>query len=64
MMVWVKPDIMSKPDITIEDITKALQDQNVISPGGKFGAELLASYTRGQQLISTVSLYRALGGGW
>ena len=39
MRVWVKPDIMSKLDITIEDITKALQDQNVISPGGKFGAE-------------------------
>ena len=34
-----KPDIMSKLDITVEDITKALQDQNVISPGGKFGAE-------------------------
>ncbi len=39
MRVWVKPDIMSKLDITIEDITKALQDQNLISPGGKFGAE-------------------------
>jgi HAE1 family hydrophobic/amphiphilic exporter-1 len=39
MRVWVKPDIMSKLDITIEDVTKALQDQNVISPGGKFGAE-------------------------
>ena len=30
---------MSKLDITVEDVTKALQDQNVISPGGKFGAE-------------------------
>jgi len=39
MRIWVKPDIMSKLDITIEDVTKALQDQNVISPGGKFGAE-------------------------
>jgi HAE1 family hydrophobic/amphiphilic exporter-1 len=39
MRIWVKPDIMSKLDITVEDITKALQDQNVISPGGKFGAE-------------------------
>jgi len=29
-----------------------------------FDAEMLASYTRGQQLTSTVSLYRALGGGW
>jgi len=39
MRVWVKPDRMSKLDVTVEDVTKALQDQNVISPGGKFGAE-------------------------
>jgi hydrophobic/amphiphilic exporter-1 (mainly G- bacteria), HAE1 family len=39
MRIWVKPDIMSKLDITVEDVTKALMDQNVISPGGKFGAE-------------------------
>ena len=39
MRIWLKPDIMSKLDITVEDVTKALQDQNVISPGGKFGAE-------------------------
>jgi hydrophobic/amphiphilic exporter-1 (mainly G- bacteria), HAE1 family len=39
MRVWVKPDIMSKLDITVEDVTKALSEQNVISPGGKFGAE-------------------------
>lgn len=39
MRVWLKPDLMSKLDITVEDVTKALQDQNVISPGGKFGAE-------------------------
>jgi hydrophobic/amphiphilic exporter-1 (mainly G- bacteria), HAE1 family len=45
MRVWVKPDVMSKLDITIEDITKALQDQNVISPGGKFGAEPAPSGT-------------------
>ena len=45
MRVWVKPDIMSKLDITVEDVTKALQDQNVISPGGKFGAEPAPSGT-------------------
>jgi len=39
MRIWLKPDIMSKLDITVEDIIKALQDQNQISPGGKFGAE-------------------------
>ena len=45
MRIWVKPDIMSKLDITIEDVTKALQEQNVISPGGKFGAEPAPSGT-------------------
>jgi multidrug efflux system outer membrane protein len=29
-----------------------------------FDAEMSASYTRGQQLATTVALYRALGGGW
>jgi HAE1 family hydrophobic/amphiphilic exporter-1 len=41
----LKPDIMSKLDITVEDVTKALQDQNQISPGGKFGAEPAPSGT-------------------
>ena len=36
----------------------------LIAESYAFDAELLASYTRGQQLTSTVSLYRALGGGW
>jgi hypothetical protein len=29
-----------------------------------FRAELLASSTRREQLVSIVSLYKALGGGW
>ena len=36
----------------------------LIAESYAFDAELLASYTRGQQLTSIVSLYRALGGGW
>jgi HAE1 family hydrophobic/amphiphilic exporter-1 len=39
MRIWLKPDIMSKLDLTVDDIKKGLQDQNAISPGGKFGAE-------------------------
>lgn len=39
MRIWLKPDVMSKLDLTVEDIKKSLQDQNMISPGGKFGAE-------------------------
>jgi HAE1 family hydrophobic/amphiphilic exporter-1 len=39
MRIWLKPDIMSKLDIVVEDVTKALQEQNQILPGGKFGAQ-------------------------
>lgn len=36
----------------------------IIAENNLFGAELEESYTRGQRLNSTVSLFRALGGGW
>ena len=39
MRIWLKPDVMAKLDLTVDEIRKALQDQNMISPGGKFGAE-------------------------
>ncbi len=52
-------------------LTKAKYDQGfsnymevLIAESYAFDAEMLASYTRGQQLATTVSLYRALGGGW
>ncbi|PWJ44828.1 efflux RND transporter permease subunit [Sediminitomix flava] len=39
MRIWVKPDILAKMKITIPELTNAIQSQNVINPGGKFGAE-------------------------
>src|SRR6185369_10425644 len=39
MRIWLKPDVMSKLGITVEDVKNALNAQNMISPGGKFGAE-------------------------
>jgi multidrug efflux system outer membrane protein len=36
----------------------------LIAESYAFDAEMLASYTRGQQLTNIVALYRALGGGW
>jgi HAE1 family hydrophobic/amphiphilic exporter-1 len=39
MRVWLKPDVMSKLGIGVDDVKRALNDQNMISPGGKFGAE-------------------------
>ena len=52
-------------------LTKAKYEQGftnylevLIAESYAFDAEMLASFTRGQQLTTTVSLYRALGGGW
>lgn len=39
MRVWLKPDVMSKLGVTVDDVKNALNAQNMISPGGKFGAE-------------------------
>jgi HAE1 family hydrophobic/amphiphilic exporter-1 len=39
MRVWLKPDRMSKLGVTVDEVTKALNEQNTIKPGGKFGAE-------------------------
>lgn len=39
MRIWVKPDVLAKMGITIPEIKNAIKDQNVIVPGGKFGAE-------------------------
>jgi HAE1 family hydrophobic/amphiphilic exporter-1 len=39
MRIWLKAPMMNKLQITVEDIKNALNAQNMISPGGKFGAE-------------------------
>jgi len=39
MRIWIKPDRLSKMGLTVPEIIKAINDQNVIVPGGKFGAE-------------------------
>lgn len=39
MRIWLKADIMSKLGVTVSDVKNALNNQNMISPGGKFGAE-------------------------
>ena len=39
MRIWVKPDRLSKLGITVPEIMSAINTQNVIVPGGKFGAE-------------------------
>jgi HAE1 family hydrophobic/amphiphilic exporter-1 len=46
MRVWVKPDLLSKYGLTVQDVINALKTQNVIKPGGSFGGEPAASGTQ------------------
>lgn len=39
MRVWIKPDMLSKYDLTVQDVISALKAQNTIKPGGSFGSE-------------------------
>ena len=39
MRIWVKPDRLSQMGITVPEIMNAINQQNIIVPGGKFGAE-------------------------
>lgn len=38
MRVWLKPEELSRLDLTVNDVVNAVKKQNAISPGGKFGA--------------------------
>ena len=39
MRIWLKASQMTKLGVTVADVKSALNAQNMISPGGKFGAE-------------------------
>ncbi|MDX1332575.1 MAG: efflux RND transporter permease subunit, partial [Robiginitalea sp.] len=39
MRIWVQPDRLYTLGITVPEIVNAINEQNVIVPGGKFGAE-------------------------
>ena len=39
MRIWIKPDRLSQMGLTVPEIIKAINEQNAIVPGGKFGAE-------------------------
>ncbi len=39
MRIWIKPDRLSQMGLTVPEIINAINNQNVIVPGGKFGAE-------------------------
>ena len=37
MRVWIRPDQLAKLGLTVPDLTKALQEQNVLVPAGQIG---------------------------
>ena len=39
MRIWIKPDRLAQMGITVPEILSAINEQNIIVPGGKFGAE-------------------------
>ncbi len=39
MRIWIKPDRLAQMGLTVPEIKNAINEQNVIVPGGKFGAE-------------------------
>ncbi len=39
MRIWIKPDRLAQMGITVSEIQNAINQQNVVVPGGKFGAE-------------------------
>lgn len=39
MRIWLKPDQLSKYNLTVQDVINALKAQNTIKPGGSFGGE-------------------------
>ncbi len=53
MRIWVKPDRLSQLGLTVPEIINAINEQNIIVPGGKFGAEPAPA---GTQFTYTVRL--------
>jgi HAE1 family hydrophobic/amphiphilic exporter-1 len=51
MRLWVRPDQLSKLQITVPDIVRAIQAQNNVNPAGQIGAEPVP---KGQELTYTV----------
>jgi HAE1 family hydrophobic/amphiphilic exporter-1 len=39
MRIWIKPDRLAHLGLTVPEIINAINEQNLIVPGGKFGAE-------------------------
>ena len=58
MRIWLDPGKMSRLGVTTQDITAALNEQNVVAPAGIVGAEPAPA---GQQMTYTVVVHGRLG---
>ncbi len=52
MRIWVRPDTLSKLQITVTDVVNAVKAQNVVNPAGQIGAEPAPA---GQEFTYTVT---------
>ena len=46
MRVWLKPDLLARYDLTVQEVSNALKEQNIIKTGGSFGDEPAVSGTQ------------------
>src|SRR5580692_9850232 len=51
MRIWIKPDLLARLGLTVNDLQNAVRAQNVVNPAGQVGAEPAPS---GQELTYTV----------
>ncbi|MBP7146996.1 MAG: multidrug efflux RND transporter permease subunit [Acidobacteria bacterium] len=51
MRVWVRPDLLARFDLTVADLSRAIQAQNTIAPAGSIGG---APAPRGTEFTYTV----------
>ena len=51
MRIWIKPDLLARLGLTVNDLQNAVRAQNVVNPAGQVGAEPAPV---GQQLTYTV----------
>jgi HAE1 family hydrophobic/amphiphilic exporter-1 len=57
MRIWLDPDLLTKLNLTVNDVSNAVKKQNAIAPGGKFGAPPAPS---GVEYTYTVTLQERL----
>ncbi len=53
MRIWIRPDELAKLNLTVPDITQAIQQQNVLVPAGQIGGEPAPAGTEFTYTVNT-----------